>query len=110
MIALAMVAKSARLLAPIALAAVAAGIYLIVHTGLAPHPATITQSTPLVNGRRVTVRKHRPTPKYYFVKQGDTLGGISVKTHVSIPRLQNLNPELYPNNSLQTGQRLRLRR
>lgn len=109
MIALAMVAKSARFLAPIALAAVAVGTYLIVHTSLATHhSATITQSSPLVNGPRVSRHKRPAGPKYYVVKSGDTLSQISVKTHVSLQRLSKLNPGISP-NSLQTGQRLRLR-
>jgi LysM repeat protein len=105
-----MLAKSARVLAPIALVAVAVGTYLIVHRGLATHHTPATQSSTVANGPR-TGRGHRQrrTPKYYLVKQGDTLSGISVKTHVSILRLTNLNPGMSP-NSLQTGQRLRLRR
>ena len=105
-----MVAKSARFLAPIALVAVAVGTYLIVHGGLATHHTPTTQSSTVPNGPR-TGRAHRQrrTQKYYVVKQGDTLSGISVKTHVSILRLTNLNPGMSP-NSLQTGQRLRLRR
>ena len=105
-----MVAKSARFLAPIALVAVAVGTYLIVHGGLATHHTPTTQSGTLTSGPR-TARGHRRrrTPKYYVVKQGDTLSGISVKTHESILRLSNLNPGMSP-NSLQTGQRLRLRR
>ncbi len=103
-----MVAKSARFLAPIALAAVAVGIYLIVHSGLAPsHPPTRTTSSQLL------ASPHRPraqrTPRFYTVKGGDTLSQISVRTKVSILRLTSLNPGIAP-NSLQTGQRLRLRR
>lgn len=108
MIARAMVAKSARYLAPIALASVAVGIYLIVHAGLATHPRTPTQSS-LVLGSTNGHRSSRRTPKFYVVKRGDTLSAISIKTHVSILRISTLNPNLSP-NSLQTGQRLRLRR
>jgi LysM repeat protein len=109
MIALAMVAKSARFVAPIAIAAVAVGTYLIVHSGLATHRATVTHSSPLLSGPRVSVRRGRAKPKFYVVKPNDTLGAISVKTHVSVVRLTALNPAVAP-NSLQTGQRLRLRR
>jgi LysM repeat protein len=110
MIAPAMVAKSARFLAPIALAAVVAGTYLIVHTGLATHHPTSTQSSSLIHGRRTgPAGRRRRQPKFYVVKSGDTLSEISVRTHVSIPRLSILNPQMSP-NSLQTGQRLRLRR
>ncbi|MGI8506002.1 MAG: LysM peptidoglycan-binding domain-containing protein [Solirubrobacteraceae bacterium] len=104
-----MVGKSARFLAPIALVAVAIGTYMIVHAGLATHHATASHSSSVVNGPRAPGRRSAPRPKYYVVRQGDTLSQISVKTHVSILRLSTLNPGISP-NSLQTGQRLRLRR
>ena len=100
---------SARFLAPIALVAVAVGTYLIVHTGLNPHHSTTTQSTQVQNGTALGHQRHHTTPKFYIVKSGDTLSEISVKTHVSILRISALNPGISP-NSLQTGQRLRLRR
>jgi LysM repeat protein len=101
-----MLAKSARLLAPLALAAVAVGVYLIVHSGLPAHHSTVSHSTTaLVPGHK---RPH-PRPKFYVVKPGDTLSAISVKTHVPMYRILSLNPLVSP-NSLQTGQRLRLRR
>ena len=107
MIAPAMVAKSARYLAPIALASVAVGTYLIIHSGLATHPRSATHSSQIL---RQTGGGHRArrTPRFYVVKPGDTLSQISIKTHVSILRITTLNPNLSP-NSLQTGQRLRLR-
>jgi LysM repeat protein len=107
MIAPAMVAKSARYLAPIALAVVAVGTYLIVHAGLANHPRSVPHSTQVLSGGRGGHRPHR-TAKFYVVKPGDTLSQISIKTHVSVLRITTLNPNLSP-NSLQTGQRLRLR-
>lgn len=100
---------SARFLAPIALAAVAVGTYLIVHNGLGHHHSTTTPSTQVQTGTTVGHQRHRTTPKFYIVKSGDTLSQISVKTHVSILRISALNPGISP-NSLQTGQRLRLRR
>jgi LysM repeat protein len=45
----------------------------------------------------------------YVVKSGDSLSSISVKTGVSVPTLESLNPGVNP-AALQTGQRLRLRR
>ncbi|MGI9184633.1 MAG: LysM peptidoglycan-binding domain-containing protein [Solirubrobacteraceae bacterium] len=103
-----MVAKSARFLAPIALAAVAVGIYLIVHSGLATHtPTTTPTSSQLLGGPHR--HRGRRIPRFYTVQGGDTLSQISVRTKVSILRLTELNPGISP-NSLQTGQRLRLRR
>jgi LysM repeat protein len=110
MIRTAMVAKSARLVAPVALAAVAVATYLIVHAGLNPqHPATATSSLPSTGHAGALSDHHRSTPKFYTVKSGDTLSQISIKTHVTILTISALNPGLNP-NALQTGQRLRLRR
>jgi LysM repeat protein len=107
MIAGAMVVKSARYLAPLALSAVAVGVYAIVSSGLGSHPPAPARPATAHGGTgRVT---HRLRPRYYTVKPGDTLSAISVRTHVSIPRLTALNSQISP-NSLQTGQRLRLRR
>ncbi|HEX8977153.1 MAG TPA: LysM domain-containing protein [Solirubrobacteraceae bacterium] len=108
MIADAMVAKSARYLAPIALAAVAVATYLIVQSGLESHPRAASPPVGILssgNGHH----QSRRTPRFYVVKPGDTLSQISIKTHVSLFQITNLNPNLSP-NSLQTGQRLRLRR
>lgn len=101
-----MVAKSARFLAPIALASVAVGVYLIVHSSLTHH-TTVTHSPQIAASHHGG--HHHKSPKFYVVKQGDTLSGISVKTHISIVRLTGLNPHISP-NALQAGQRLRLRR
>jgi LysM repeat protein len=108
MIAPAMVSKSARYLAPIALAGVIVGVYLIVHAGLASHPHTSARSSQTLSQGTGRTRSRR-TARFYVVRPGDTLSQISIKTHVSILSITNLNPNLSP-NSLQTGQRLRLRR
>lgn len=106
-----MVGRSARFLAPAALAAVTLGVYLVVHSALAPHdPPHAQPRTAIVNGRR-EVRRVRRGPKFYIVKPGDTLSAIASKTGVSMTSLTSLNPSLVTSpNSLQTGQRLRLRR
>jgi LysM repeat protein len=105
-----MVGKSARFLAPIALAAVGVGVYLIVHSTLAHQPTTVVHN----GSPSATTRKHSPRrrhhPKFYIVKSGDTLSAISSRTGVPVARLTSLNPALSAApNSLQTGQRLRLR-
>jgi LysM repeat protein len=107
-----MVRLLARLLALLALVAVAVGVYVIVRTTvLKPHSTTTGSSTAT---RTTGARRHhraRPKPKFYVVKQGDTLSSIAVKTGVSLGRLTALNPSVSsPPYSLQTGQRLRLRR
>jgi LysM repeat protein len=107
-----MVAKTARFLAPIALAAVGVGVYLIVHSTLDKHTGTVvSSSSTIANGRQHTSHKRRRVPKYYIVKSGDTLSKISSHVHVPVAELTTLNPSLSSDpNSLQTGQRLRLRR
>ena len=109
MIGNAMVTNSARFAAPVALAAVAVATYLIVHAGLDTHRSSTTTSSQLSNGVSRSAPHHHRTPKFYVVKAGDTLSGISIKTHVAILTITSLNPGLNP-NALQTGQRLRLRR
>ncbi|HEX4009803.1 MAG TPA: LysM domain-containing protein [Solirubrobacteraceae bacterium] len=106
-----MVGKSARLLAPIALIAVAFGVYLVVHSTLAPHSTPATRTSAIVEStRRHAIRKAKHTPRFYVVKSGDTLSGISEKTGVSVSTLTTLNPALSASpNSLSPGQRVRLR-
>ena len=107
-----MVAKIARFLAPIALAAVGVGVYLIVHSTLMHQATAISRSSSTVaNGPKEKPHKHHRVPKFYIVKSGDTLGAISSRTHVAVSTITSLNPSLESNpNSLQAGQRLRLRR
>jgi LysM domain len=95
----------ARYLAPIALVAAIAGTYLIVHSRLSDKAAP---------AHHAAVRRDRPRGKYvkttfYIVQPNDNLSAISVKTGVSVRRLEALNPAVNP-NALQSGQRLRLRR
>jgi LysM repeat protein len=103
--------KVGRFLAPIALAAVIAAIYVLVHRELGTtHTATHTSSAVLPTSTpHLTTQHVRSSPKYYVVKSGDTLSGIAVKTHVSLATLESLNSNVQP-GSLQTGQRLLLRR
>jgi LysM repeat protein len=107
-----MVAKTARFLAPIALAAVGVGVYLIVHSTVGEHTSTVVSSTSTIaNGSKHATHKHHRVPKFYIVKSGDTLSKISTNVHVPVAELTTLNPSLSSDpNSLQTGQRLRLRR
>jgi hypothetical protein len=97
----------ARFLAPVALVVVIVGAYLIVDRGLQStnHPASVVRPvTHLTRSQRFYA--HR---RYYTVRSGQSLTGIVAKTGVSMSRLEDLNPHLAL-NSLQPGQRLRLRR
>jgi LysM repeat protein len=101
-----MVGRSrARYLAPIALIAVIAGTYFVVHAGLSKKHASSHTHRP----RASRARRKYAKVKFYVVQPGDSLTSIATKTGISIPTLESLNPKIDP-NSLQTSQRLRLRR
>ena len=105
--------RPSRYLAPIALLAAAAAITLVVKDHINTHShasTTSTHSGSLVQSiRHVAHQPHHRAAKFYTVRSGDTLSGISQKTGVSILNIERLNSGLNP-SALQTGQRLRLRR
>lgn len=104
-----MVARNrARYLAPIALAASIAGTYLVVHAGLTTKHVT-AHSHAHTAGRGSAAHRKYARAKFYVVQPGDSLTSIASKTGISITTLESLNPNIDP-NSLQTAQRLRLRR
>jgi LysM repeat protein len=97
----------ARYLAPIALAAIVAGTYVIVHDHLG---ASATKQATVQTGTQISpVHRRYARASSYTVQPGDTLTHIASKTGVSLTTLEQLNPSLNP-DSLQTGQRIRLRR
>ena len=105
--------KIARFLAPIALAAVAVGVYLIVHAtvGHQHHRPPTQSSTTIANGRRHSQRKHRRRAEVLRRQ----VGRHAERDRQDDGRLDRaadraLNPSWPRPNSLQTGQRLRLRR
>ncbi|MEA2159237.1 MAG: hypothetical protein QOD66_1617 [Solirubrobacteraceae bacterium] len=96
----------ARYLAPIALAAAIGGTYVVVHSGLKTnHPAAPTTQVK----RPSPAHRRYARKRFYSVQPGDNLTSIARKTGVTLTTLEVMNPNLDP-NSLQTGQRLRLRR
>jgi LysM repeat protein len=101
----------ARYLAPLAIAAVAAASYVIIHKALmhkhASASLSIVQSTTSSPSR--TTHRISSKGKFYIVKPNDTLSRIAAKTGVSLGTLENLNPNVTP-DSLHPQQRLRLRR
>ncbi len=100
-----MVGRSrARYLAPIALAAVIAGTYFIVHAGVTNKPTAHAQ-----NKKTHRARGKYARVKFYVVQAGDSLTRIASRTGIAVADLEAMNPNIDP-NSLQTGQRLRLRR
>ncbi len=116
MMALAMVRRTGRLLAPIAIIAVVVGVFLIVQSNVATHSRTTIHSS-AAHVRRT--RRHRSRShaakgpakaSSYVVRAGDTLSSIANRSGVSLARIEALNPTLTSPYSLHTGQRLRLRR
>jgi LysM repeat protein len=94
-----------RYLAPIALVAVAAGTYVVVHANLttnASHARHASRASDLPKGK---YENHT----YYTVQPGDSLSAISAKTGVPMRMLQSLNPTV-DRSTLQPGNVLRLRR
>jgi LysM repeat protein len=102
----------ARYLAPLAIAAVAAASYVIVHHALMhKHTAaslSIVQST-TTTGHSKTTRRISTKAKFYSVRPNDTMSKIAARTGVSLATLELLNPNVNP-DALHPQQRLRLRR
>jgi LysM repeat protein len=96
----------ARYLAPIALTATIAATYFVVHNGVAikPKPPVAQASQ-----QRDSPKHQFAHVKMYTIQPGETLTSISVKTGISLATLESLNPNINP-DSLQAGQKLRLRR
>jgi LysM repeat protein len=102
--------STARLLAPLALVLAVVAIVLVIQastdsdSGSRGEPANTTTSVKQ-RPKQTTKRRVRPS---YTVKLNDTLGLISEKTGVSVARLEELNPELDPQNLI-VGQKIKLR-
>jgi LysM repeat protein len=99
----------ARYLAPLAIVAVAAAAYLIVHTAVAHKhtspPLPLVQSATTSSSAATTLA---PPKKFYVVQPNDTLSRIAVKTGVSLSTIERLNPSVNP-DALHPSQKLRLR-
>jgi LysM repeat protein len=99
-----------RLFAPVALLLAAAAVLLVVQSTLKADESDdgggggqAEQTTPAPTTDQ-PVRERAS----YTVKLNDTLGLIAEKTGVSVERLQELNPELDPQNLI-VGQKIKLR-
>ena len=113
-----------RILAPLSLIAFSVACLLIVASSdvasddddSAPRPSEAAERRDLGSGEggrreRSTgqdTRERELPDEYYTVKTGDTLGGIAEKNGIPIEKLQELNPELDPQN-LVSGQKIKLR-
>ena len=103
--------NTARIVAPLAL--VACGVALAVAITNSSDDEKDNDSkarTTTEAGERTTPEdsQRRTRRRIYRVKLNDTLGLIAEKTGVPVERLQELNPELDPQNLI-VGQRVKLR-
>lgn len=69
-------------------------------------------------GQRLNLWRHPPGsgrppkplgPQFYTVRNGDSLGSIANDHHMSLVKLESLNPSLRPPVTLQPGDRVNLR-
>jgi LysM repeat protein len=99
----------ARYVAPLAIAAVAAATYAIVHDALKHKGTTASISIVSTATSATHTTTHNVTrARFYIVKQNDTLSKIAAKTGVSLGTIEQLNPNVNP-DTLHPQQRLRLR-
>ena len=99
-----------RVLAPVALALAAVLFIAVLAGSMAGGGGGGDSERQATRGEAAGATADRPKTRRstYTVRTGDTLGGISRKTGVSVQRLQELNPELDP-QALISGQKLKLR-
>jgi LysM repeat protein len=102
--------SAARLLAPLALLLAVAAVIVVTQA------STGSDESNGDSGRRTATEpsppqdtaERRPQRPSYTVKLNDTLVLISEKTGVPVERIEQLNPELDPQNLI-VGQRIKLR-
>ena len=102
----------ARLLAPLALLLAVVAVLLVVQASTDSNgsdkddkSSQATTTTDETTDATTSTRPRRPT---YTVKLNDTLEAISEKTGVPVERIEELNPELDPQNLI-VGQKIKLR-
>lgn len=111
-----MAARSpARFLAPLALLAVVAALYVIVApkssngSGDSAAPAGTEQPATKPAARKGGSAAHKKTSRStYTVQPGDTPSGIASKAGISLTKLEQLNPSLDP-QALAPGAKLKLK-
>ena len=110
--------RPSRWLAPLALLAALAAVWLVVssYTGDSDGDSGSSDSSQQerreardenASGGTGTRTSANPKRKTYTVRPGDTLGLIAERTGVSVEELMELNPKLDP-NSLNVGDKIKL--
>ena len=103
----------ARLLAPLALIAIAVVVaVMVLNSGVVGDDdgnSATTSDLPAASERTTTSgRPAERRPANYTIKANDTLSGIAAEHGTTVDRLLELNPELDP-QGLVAGQRIKLR-
>jgi LysM repeat protein len=98
----------ARFLAPLALLAVVAALFMVVQASQTESDGTGTSNRATDSTPTPTPTPERKGPRRYRVKVGDTPSSIAEKTGVPLEDILRLNPDLDP-QTIQVGQRIRLR-
>ena len=105
--------RFARLLAPLALIAIAVVVVaMVLGSGVVGDDSDVksasTGDLPTATERTYTAERKQIRRATYTIKAGDTLTGIAAKTGTTVERLQELNPELDA-EALVAGQKIKLR-
>lgn len=83
----------ARVLAPLALIAVAVGLFIVISGSMSSSDEGGAHHARHAGNGHAN-HSNQPTPDTYVVQQDDTLDAIAAKTHVSVENLQKLNPDV----------------
>jgi LysM repeat protein len=101
----------ARLLAPLALVAVAVALYAVVSSDRGDSGTSTSGGTPTPTATATPTSTKKSTPagraKTYTVKAGDTPSGIAEALNVSVNDLLAANPDADP-RALSPGDKLKL--
>ena len=105
-----------RFLAPVALVAFGVALLMIVSSTNGGDGESRPSASQQEKDRDLGASSKKPAKKRdsslptrnYTVKRGDTLGSISEKTGIPVEKLQELNPQIDP-QQLTTGQKVKLR-
>jgi LysM repeat protein len=96
---------SSRFVAPLALAAALVGVLAVVQTSRSDHAKPARPAATHVRRHH----HHKPRPRVYAIRPGDTLTMIATRTGTTVDVLEQLNPGIDP-QALHAGARLKLSR
>jgi LysM repeat protein len=91
--------------APAAFLAAVTIAVLLVRSGLGTHTTTTTPTTATATASVTTTTR---APRYYRLRQGETISDVAIRFDTTVERLLALNPGIDP-NALEVGRRIRVR-